>query len=769
MPVPLLSHSLISEDDLVFRHPVTVSRGHGRAIRATVVSAVAVAAALSTAGTPTALAAASAHKPAWQSYVLGPSSPQVTPVNVETRGNVSHPNTLVRGGKETTLTTVAGGAPASILLDFGKDVGGTPYFDISKLSGSPTLSIVTSESRQFIRTPANTKTSAAAGAGATSVALQSRTNLEVGNAITFGTGAAAQTRTITAIGTSASTVSFSRALSAALPSGTAAVSAPGAPTADDSGGLSGFGGTATLKPTAAGHLTAPFRGGFRFALITLTSPGSVSLSGAGVNFQALRATPSDYQGWFLSSSKELNQMWYSGAYTVQLDVSANGLNGLPGPLIFDGAKRDRAVWTGDLIVQDATLLNSLGSAAAPEVKSSLNLVLSKQRADGALPGSPDFGAVRNPLFYSNNYSGYGVRAVLDYYRYTEDNAYITSVLPALEKELAYNATFVDANGLVVSNDRDYWQATQNGEVTKYSLDYYILLREMAWLETQVGTPQKAADYNAKADALKTAINARLWNPTLGAYGQSNLSPNTMVEDANALALQYGIVPTDKVASVQAALKTLWTPNGALLGTGLADPTGHTIEPYGNGMETAGRFASGDTAGALDLMQRTWGQMVDPDNPLYTGAFWEFLTPAGTVNRSSASLAHGWASSPTTQLTQQVLGVTPVDPGYATWNIQPHPGNLKWSQGVVPTAHGTIQVDWTSKPGKKSHFELNADAPADTSGTVAVPASSANVVVTVDGKVVWNRGTSLALGAQLSDGYIHLALTGGSHHITVTQG
>jgi hypothetical protein len=63
------------------------------------------------------------------------------------------------------------------------------------------------------------------------------------------------------------------------------------------------------------------------------------------------------------------------------------------------------------------------------------------------------------------------------------------------------------------------------------------------------------------------------------------------------------------------------------------------------METAGRFAVGDTAGALDLTRLTWGQMVDPADPLYTGGLWEFKNNSGGVNRATASLAHGWAASP----------------------------------------------------------------------------------------------------------------------------
>ncbi|WP_240522006.1 alpha-L-rhamnosidase-related protein [Amycolatopsis vastitatis] len=651
---------------------------------------------------------------AWKSYVLGPSSSDVHANRVDGRGDVKHPQSLVSShGPATTLTTVAGGTPASVLLDFGKEIGGTPYLDLTRVTGSPTLTLVTAEARQYIRTPASTTVPAAVPTGTTQVPLASAANLEVGNTITFtAAGGTPVTRTIAAFDATARTVTVKPALPADLPAGTAVKTSPGAPSSDESRGLAGVGGPDTFQPTAPGRLTGGFHGGFRFALLTLSTPGSVSLSSLGVTFQAFRATPADYQGWFLSSDDQLDRMWYSGAYTLQMNLKAPGVNGLPDARIYDGAKRDRSIWTGDLLVQIPTLLTSLGTAGAPYVKSSLDTLLATQRADGAFPGSPDFSKRTNPagspLFYSNNYSGYGLRAFVDYYRYTGDRAYVTAALPALRKELAYNDSFLNANNLVVSNDGDYWQATQTGEVTKYSIDYYIVLREMSWLERTAGSPALADGDDAKADAIKTAVMSKLWNPTLGAYGQSSTKPDVVVEDANALALQYGFVPAGQEARVLAALKTLWTPYGAIMGPGLQDPTGHTIEPFGNGMETAGRFSTGDTAGALELMRRTWGPMVDKQNPLYTGAFWEFKNSTGGVNRATASLAHGWAASPSVQLTEQLLGVKPVGAGYQTWSIAPNPGTVRSAAGAVPTAFGTIKTQWTNDP-HSGRFTLTVQA------------------------------------------------------------
>ncbi|WP_433087575.1 alpha-L-rhamnosidase C-terminal domain-containing protein [Dactylosporangium sp. CA-052675] len=671
-----------------------------------------------------------------------------------------------RGGRPATLTTTAGATPASILLDFGRDIAGTASIAVTAVTGTPTLTLVTGEARQYLRRPATTTVAAPATGGAGVVRLASVANLEAGNTITFGSGTSTVARTITAFDASTATVTITPALTQDLATGTPVSTSPGAPASDESRGLAGVGGPDTFQPTAPGRLTGGFHGGFRFILLTLSTPGSVTISGVTVDFQAYRATPADYRGWFLSSDDQLNRMWYSGAYTLQLNFKPAGLNGLAEARIYDGAKRDRSIWTGDLLVQAPTAISTLGQPGADYVRSSLDVLLATQRADGALPGSPDFAKGRNPagspLFYSNNYSGYGARAVIDYYRYTGDAAYATKVLPALRRELAYNDTFLDANHLVVSNDRDFWQATQTGEVTKYSIDYYVLLREMAWLERHVGSADAAAGYDAKADAIKAAVNERLWNPALGAYGQSSDHPDVLVEDANALALQYDIVPAERRASVLNVLQQLWTPYGAILGPGLQDPTGHTIEPFGNGMETAGRFAVNDTAGALDLMRRTWGQMVDPADPLYTGGLWEFKNTNGGVNRATASLAHGWAASPTVQLTEQVLGVSPTDPGYAAWRIEPHTGSLTFAQGAVPTKYGTITTGWASVLFGNV-FALQADTPRGTTGVIAVPAT-ARTVVTVNGRVVWEHGRSHAYQATLVDGYVQCHVPGGQYTI-----
>lgn len=775
-------------------------------------------------GVSVAAPAQAADAPAsWEKYVLGPDSPQVYPVAyADPRGDVHRPAAVVERNGSVTLTTRAGETPASIVLDFGKEMSGVPFMDVVRTTPAapggayPTLQVVTGEARSFLRRAAATAITANTPAGATVIPVGSTAGLEVDSEIVIGTGETAQRRTIVAFmpttvpGQGAGTITLDQPLTApvtgpvpasggnpAVP-GTPVTSSALGPASDENPGQSLVGGNDYLTPTGPGRIEGGAHPGFRFVMLTLQTPGSISLRDLGVDFQAYRATAEDYKGWFESSDDELNRLWYAGAYTLQTNLKLPGLRGLPDGRIYDGAKRDGSIWTGDLIIQGPTAVATLGDVGEQYVKWSLEELLREQRADGHLPGSPDFNKGRantnpasgpnapyavgegTPIYYSVNYSGYGARSIIDYYRYSGDEEFAKQTLAQVEKAVAYNHAFLDEEKNLIAprnpadpsdptytrGDRDYFQSYMPGYVTKFSIDYYILLREMAWYERQIGSAEKAAEYDATADRIKQAVRSTLWNDRLGVFGQSDLKPDLIAGDVNGLALQYGFVPKGQEHRVLEALKVNWNEHGAIMGEGLVDPTGHTIEPFGIGMETGGRLAVNDTAGAFDLMSRTWGTMIDPANPLYTGTFWEFKNTEGGVNRPTASLAHGWAAAPTVQLTEQVLGISPTGPGYSTWKLHPHPGDLTFSRGAVPTETGTIDVSWTSDK-LAGTFAMQATSPAETRGTVSVPATSTSTV-TVNGQRVWVDGTGLARGATFADGFVTFQADGGKLDVRVAK-
>lgn len=512
-------------------------------------------------------------------------------------------------------------------------------------------------------------------------------------------------------------ISFSPALTNAHAAGTT-VSGTGTYVNDN-------GAQINLTVTTPQTYTGGLRGGFRFAAIELRTAGTVTLSGAGLNFRAYRATPDKYEGWFLSSDDELNRMWYAGAYTAQMDMVPVGVAPCFNvPVFFDGAKRDRAIWSGDLMITDPVAMLSIGSNSYPYVRGSIDSIINLQAPSGRLTSAVGFRGC-GAFDYAVTYSAYSAIIAVQYYRYTGDTAYITGLLDDLEDATAYHATRVNANGLVVTNDNDYFQTRQDGEVTEYSLAYYELLREMIWLESHVGTPEKVAEYTDKAAALKTAINARLFNQEAGLYQHTETRPNVFPLDANMNAIRLDVAPPDKVAHILQYFKDRWQPHGSEISQpapSMTDPFGHTIEPLNNTWEMMARIHSEDTAGALELLRRLWGLQVDPDSGYYTGTFWEFVLANGLPSRGFDSLAHAWGAGPTQILTESVLGATSVDPGFATWNVKPQPVDLRWAQGQVPTPYGALEVKW-GQHTEDGEFRMQVVSPAGTSGEVWVPLAS----------------------------------------------
>jgi hypothetical protein len=70
---------------------------------------------------------------------------------VSTTGNVRNADALVANHEGyTTLTMVQGGTAPMIILDYGRDVGGIPIFEVSVVTGTPKLQAIYSESQQYL-------------------------------------------------------------------------------------------------------------------------------------------------------------------------------------------------------------------------------------------------------------------------------------------------------------------------------------------------------------------------------------------------------------------------------------------------------------------------------------------------------------------------------------------------------------------------------------------------------------------------------------------
>ena len=174
---------------------------------------------------------------------------------------------------------------------------------------------------------------------------------------------------------------------------------------DDSNGAfkAGDGALVTRVTAGTGSWSLPdenLRGGFRYMTVFVVSDATpsqdINLTFSNVSsvldFQPTWPNLQAYQGYFHSSDELLNRVWYAGAYTLQSNMVptdtgravpfiqsgwANNASLGPGDtIIVDGAKRDRAVWPGDMGVAVPSTFVSVGDLDA--VKNALQVMYDTQ-------------------------------------------------------------------------------------------------------------------------------------------------------------------------------------------------------------------------------------------------------------------------------------------------------------------------------------------------------------------------------------------------------
>ena len=693
----------------------------------------AAASSLNAAGSPWTSATYAPSPGDWKPYVLAPSSHTVLPVSVlsaDPRGGsiLGKAAAALGGAASVTLTSTGTRTTSPLLtLDFGKEVGGEVAIHVlSTTTPAPQLHACFSESKaEMALTPTQNDGEAAYAPGCDTANIW---NGYPGTPYTWDSD------------------------SHTLP-------------------LSGTTLPATITDTQP-------RGGFRYLTLFLDGPGSVTLNDVSLDFQAapLQTDPAAYQGWFLSSSNALNKLWYAGAYTVQMDTWMSDTAKswpydtgepdqsdaqIPGAdpqqeVILDGAKRDRVVWQGDLSVEAPVTYLSTDDVAA--VNNSLSSLAGQQLPDGFVPAESLVGPhnTGEETTYGE-YVTWFINNAYEHWLYTGDDSYLASDWSGLRQAVAWleSVRAQDPQGLIAFgavNACGHYGYSDCGHETYINALYVQNLDQMARLATVLGDGADSATYAARATTVSDAINAQLWDPTVGAYRLSRETPDVYPQDANATAILTGVASPAQATSALAYLRTNnWSTYGSLT-VSPSTPNavlGPVYEPLPSGFEAEDRLGDADPLSQLQgeaLLNTYWGYQLSQDPG---STYWEAMNTAGQPALDQfTSLAHGWAAAPTIALTNDTLGVTPTGGGYATFDVVPHPGDLTWAQGVVPTPHGSISTSWKADSGG---FTLNVGVPKTTRARLAVPTDGARVVVTLDGREVWNGSRAVGGAKATSDG------------------
>ena len=314
----------------------------------------------------------------------------------------------------------------------------------------------------------------------------------------------------------------------------------------------------------------------------------------------------------------------------------------------------------------------------------------------------------------------------------------------------------------------HWIYGDSGKETEVNALYVEVLRDAATLAEVRSDDPKAAHWRELIPEVVRGVNEQLWNDAAGAYRQSTGQPANIAQDGNVFAVLSGLAPADRADRALDTLKDqLWTSYGSKSGTGSMP---QLVGPFMNYWEALARFDEGRDAEAWQLLRTVWGYQFAKSKPINgveeppaTGA-WEHINLDGSPYRyGDGSVSHPWSAGGTALLTNEVLGVRPTGPGFAAYAVKPHPGDLEWAQGRVPTTHGAIWVSWRQDRGR-DRFVMNVTAPQGTTGTIAIPADGPTTV-TVDGRLAWNGAKPKAYGAHTDGRYVYLTgLPAGTHTI-----
>jgi Bacterial alpha-L-rhamnosidase C-terminal domain len=104
-----------------------------------------------------------------------------------------------------------------------------------------------------------------------------------------------------------------------------------------------------------------------------------------------------------------------------------------------------------------------------------------------------------------------------------------------------------------------------------------------------------------------------------------------------------------------------------------------------------------------------------------------------------SLCHAWSATPTFDLSNLVLGISPAEDKFNQVQIAPHFLDLAWARGNFPTPLGAVAIDWSKQA---DGFEIKLAVPAGMTAAVVIPFPATEILV--NGKATKLAQNSLTL-------------------------
>lgn len=413
--------------------------------------------------------------------------------------------------------------------------------------------------------------------------------------------------------------------------------------------------------------------GFRFVKIELLTPDAQIYLKTVKAVLLYRDMP--YLGSFECDDELVNRIWDVGAYTVHLNMQK---------YIWDGIKRDRLVWIGDLHPEIMTIQNVFGDQKL--IRDSLDYVVEETPRGAWMNDIP-------------SYSMWWIIIQYDYFMQFGNREYLEKQIPYMKEICRELSKYIGEDGQDTTPEMRFvdWPTRDSREDTDTGLQalrvlatrYAMRIFELFHEEEMVRLCRK--DYEKLMQ----------WNV-----------PIVSAKQSNALAVLAGLLDAETVNNESLKI------GGA---EGMSTFMGYYI--------LQARAEAGDVEGAFQTAREYWGGMIR----LGATTFWEdfdvkWMKNAAPIDRLPEadeidvhgtygrycyqgfrhSLCHGWASGITSWLTKYVLGIRIMEPGCRKIEIRPNLCGLTRVKGTYPTPEGVLKVE--HKLQKNGEIKTTVHAP-----------------------------------------------------------
>lgn len=244
-------------------------------------------------------------------------------------------------------------------------------------------------------------------------------------------------------------------------------------------------------------------------------------------------------------------------------------------------------------------------------------------------------------------------------------------------------------------ERDgYVMADINTAVNAY---YYRALSLMAKIAGIIGETEDAASYSAQAAALAKNFNKELFNKKTGTYCDG-IGTDHQSLHANMYPLAFGLVPEKEQETVVDFIRS----------------RGMACSVYGAQFLLDALYDAEAADHALGLLtsdtERSWYNMIRVGSTISLEAWDNKFKPNQDWN-------HPWGAAPANIIPRKLMGIEPLEAGFAKMRIKPQPASLREASLIMPTIRGNVEVSFENTPDR---FILRTSTPANTRADIYLP-------------------------------------------------